>query len=100
MNYAYLFGLGKDLMVSFLLWAFANIPTAKLIAFSTGPCLTVPARMLHMMCYCRSKGRIRQRRVMMVGKDYSRHMLVAAPLPKFMDSFVKEHRSTAAGEPA
>ena len=79
---------------------FANIPTAKLIAFSTGPYMTSLARHLHTTPYCKPKGRVRQHQVMKVDEDCSHHMVVTAPLPIFIGPYVKEHRSIAFGESA
>jgi hypothetical protein len=76
---------------------FAFTPTAKLTAVLTRPGLTSLARRLHTMPYCEPKGRLRQQQVMKVDEDCSRHMFVTAPLPKFIDSLVIEHRSIATG---
>lgn len=38
------------------------LPTTKIIAISTGPYLTTPARPLYTMLYCKPKGRVRQHR--------------------------------------
>ena len=78
----------------------AMIPTAIIIALSTGPYLTNQARLFHTMLYCRPKGRVRRQWVMKVDEDCSHQMVVTAPLTIFTDSPVKEHRSTATGESA
>jgi hypothetical protein len=96
LKYAHLFGLEQNLIGRIS----ANIPAAKLIAVSTGPVLTSLAGRLYTMHYCRPKGGVRQYWVMKVDEDCSLHMLVTAPLPKFIDSSVKEHRRRAMGESA
>jgi hypothetical protein len=54
-------------------WISANIPAAKFIAISTGPLFTSLARLLNTPLY------------------RSLHMFFTTPLPKFIDSPVKEH---------
>jgi hypothetical protein len=84
-----------ELCAPIRIWISAIVPTAILIVVSTGPYLTSLARLLHTMPYCRAKGRVRQHRIMNVEEDCSHHMLVTAPLPKFIDTSVKEHRISA-----
>ena len=51
MDYAHLFGLEQNLEARIS----ASIPTAILIAISTGPYLTGLARLLHTELYCRPR---------------------------------------------
>ena len=81
------FGLEESLVVS------AIVPAAILIAISTWPSSTSPARFLNPISYRGPKGRLRQSRV---GKiDCALHMFITTPLPKFIDSPVKERKVVA-----
>lgn len=83
------FGLEENLVG----WVSAIVPAAILIAISTWPSSTSPARFLNPMNYRGPKGRLRQNRVVKV--DCALHMLVTTPLPEFINSPVKECRVIA-----
>jgi hypothetical protein len=71
----------------------AIIPAAILIAISTWPLSTSPARFLNTISYRGPKGRLRQSRVVKV--DCALHMFITTPLPKFIDSPVKKSEFVA-----